>query len=104
MPPLQSWARAATKGSVGFLVIMKGRNIVLALALSVMLTLALALLYIFWSTDSGVYWMLHESSGTGGISAVAGGVSNNFLMGMLVLELFLFLIILGLLQTKHARR
>ena len=45
-----------------------------------------------------------RSPGIGGIDAVAGGVSSSFLIALMVLELFIFLIIFGLLQAKHARR
>lgn len=83
---------------------MNGRNIVLALALSMSLTLGLAFVYILWPFMSAVLWSMVRNPGIGGIDVVAGGVSSRFLIAMLVLEPFLFLIIFGLLQTKHTRR
>ena len=76
----------------------------LALALSMVITLGLAFVYILWPLMSAVLWSMLRNPGIGGIDVVAGGVSSSFLIAMLVLEPFLFLIIFGLLQAKHTRR
>ncbi len=83
---------------------MKVRNILLAFLLSMTLTFGLAFVYVFYPMIFAVLRRMLRSPGIGGIDAVAGGVSSSFLIALMVLELFIFLIIFGLLQGKHARR
>jgi hypothetical protein len=81
------------------------RNIFLALFLSLGLTLVSGVLYAFYplmSASLGSLWGAIFSTGpqTGGIGAVAGGVSESFLKVLLILALVLFLIIFPVLQKR----
>lgn len=84
------------------------RNILLALLLSLALTFTLAFLYAFYPLILGVLslvWKGITSSGpqTGGIGAVAGGVSVS-LTKTLAVAAALFLIIFPLLQKRSAKQ
>jgi hypothetical protein len=81
------------------------RNIFLALFLSLGLTFVSAVLYTFYpliAASIGMVWKSILSSGpnTGGIGAVAGGVSGSFLNVVLIVAFVLFLIILAILQKR----
>ena len=81
------------------------RNIFLAVFLSLVLTFVSAVLYTFYpliAASLGLALNSIVSSGpqTGGIGAVAGGVSASFLNVLLILAFVLFLIIFALLQKR----
>lgn len=81
------------------------RNIFLALSISLGLTFVSAVLYTFYpliAASLGLVLNSIVSSGpqTGGIGAVAGGVSASFLNVLLILAFVLFLIIFALLQRR----
>ena len=81
------------------------RNILLALFLSLGVTFVSAILYAFSpliAASLGLVLNSIVSSGpqTGGIGAVAGGVSPSFLNVLLILAFVLFLIIFVLLQKR----
>ena len=82
---------------------MTGRNIFLALMLSVPLTFVVVIAYTFYPFISVLLSNALSSSGTGGVGAVAGGVSSLFLSALLVAPI-LFLIIFALLQRRSATR
>ncbi len=81
------------------------RNIFLAFFLSLGLTFVSAVLYTFYpliAAGFGLAWNSIVSRGpqTGGIGAVAGGVSASFLNVLIILAFLLFLIIFALLQRR----
>ena len=81
------------------------RNLLLALFRSLGVTFVSAILYAFYPImAAGLGLVLNSivSSGaqTGGIGAVAGGVSTSFLKTLLILGFVLFLIIFVLLQKR----
>lgn len=82
---------------------MMGRNITLALLLSLILTFLLAIIYALFPLISAMLGDLFRSPGTGGITAVAGGIGGPFFLMLLLIEPILFLIIFALLKRKRAR-
>jgi hypothetical protein len=85
-----------------------GRNILLALFLSLFLTLVFAAFYTFYPVISlilGSLWNGIASSqpDSNGIAAVAGGVSESFLAVLVVLAPILFCIIFALLQKRTVK-
>ncbi len=80
------------------------RNIFLAFFLSLGLTFVSAVLYTFYpliAAGFGLAWnSVSRSPQTGGIGAVAGGVSASFLNVLIILAFLLFLIIFALLQRR----
>ena len=85
-----------------------GRNILLALFLSLCLTLGFAAFYTFYPVISLILsslWHRIASSqpDTSGIAAVAGGVSESFLAMLLVVASILFCIIFALLQKRTVK-
>ena len=82
-----------------------GRNILLALLLSLLLTPALAVLYTLYPLISAILslaWKGITASGpqTAGIGAVAGGVSGSFSKMLVILGAAIFLIVFSLLQKR----
>lgn len=88
---------------------MIAKNILLALLLALPLTFALAFLYTFYPIILAILslvWKGIVSSGpqTGGIGAVAGGVSVSSLKTLVIVAAILFLIIFALLQKRSMKR
>ena len=88
---------------------MIGKNLLLAFVLSLLLTLALAFLYTFYPillALLGLIWQGITSKGpqTGGIGAVAGGVSKSFLITLVIVVAVSFLIIFAVLQKRSRKR
>ncbi len=83
---------------------MTARNIVLALLLSFALTFVGTILYVFSPAIASLLSSQSNSAETGGIGAVAGGVSSFFLSVLLIVEPILFLSIFALLQRKGTKR
>jgi hypothetical protein len=83
---------------------MTTRNILLALLLSFALTFVVAIIYTFYPLISVLLSNASGGAETGGIGAVAGGVSSSFLFALLVVEPILFLTIFALLQRRGAKR
>lgn len=79
------------------------RNIFLSLLLSIILTFILAIIYAFSPISAILASLLSRRDGTGGIGAVAGGLSESFLLVLLVAGPVLFLIIFSLLQRRHVK-
>lgn len=85
-----------------------GRNILLALLLSLVLTLVIAVFYTFSPMITAILSLLWrgivsrgpESSGVG---AVAGGVSESFLKVLVLVAPILFFIILALLHKRSLK-
>jgi H+/Cl- antiporter ClcA len=82
-----------------------GRNILIALLLSLFLTLVLGAFYTFYPVILLILaslWNRIASSqqDSNGIAAVAGGVSESFLMVLVVVAPILFFIIFALLQKR----
>ena len=87
--------------------ILKLKDIVTALLVSMTLTFGAGFLYVFYPIITALFRIMFESSGTAGtdgVVAVAVGVSRSFLLALFMLEPFIFLIIFALLQKRHARR
>ena len=85
-----------------------GRNLLLALALSLSLTLVFATFYTFYPVISlilSALWNRIASSQpeSSGIAAVAGGVSESFLMVLAIVAPILFFIIFALLQKRTVK-
>ena len=78
------------------------RNVFLALFLSLMLTLGLVVLYALYPLVTALLSSMARNPDTGGIAAVAGGVSVSFLK-IVFIELILFLVIFVLLQKRRVR-
>jgi len=88
---------------------MIGRNALLALLLSLPLTLALGFLYalspLILAMLSFLWKGITSSAGeTGGIGAVAGGVSVSFSKMLALVAAILFLIIFAVLQKRSMQR
>lgn len=83
---------------------MRTRNILLALLLSFALTFVVAIVFTFYPLISVLLSNASSGSETGGIGAVAGGVSSPFFFALLVVEPVLFLIIFALLQRSGTKR
>lgn len=81
----------------------KRSNIFLALLLSLTLTLLCLVLYALYPLVSAIMSSSLRSPGTGGIAAVAGGVSDSGLK-VLLIEPILFLIVFTLLERRRVRR
>jgi hypothetical protein len=84
------------------------RNILLALLLSLLLTLAFFVLYTFYPLISLVLssvlrGIVSRSPESNGIAAVAGGVSESFLKTLVLIVPILFLIIFALLQKRSLK-
>ena len=82
-----------------------GRNMLLSLIMSVSMTLAFAVLYVFYPQLS---FFLTSLSGPGdsgtessGISAVAGGAGGSFLVTLFLIAALLFAVIFALLQRRR---
>ena len=87
---------------------MMVRNLFLSLILSLALTFVVTVLYIFYPVLSLLISGLLQSlfsrdAQTGGIAAVAGGVSGTFLSTAMILALAVFFVIFALLQTRSSR-
>jgi len=85
-----------------------GRNILVALVLSLSLTLVLGAAYTFYPLISLILtslWNRIASSqpDSNGIAVVAGGVSESFLRALVVVAPILFFIIFGLLQKRTVK-
>ena len=85
-----------------------GRNILVALLLSLCLTLLLGAFYTFYPVVSLILtglWNRIASSqpDSNGIAAVAGGVSESFLKMLVVVAPVLFIIIFALLQKRTVK-
>jgi len=85
-----------------------GKNILLALLLSLSLTLVVAACYTFYPVILLILsslWNRIASSqpDSNGIAAVAGGVSESFLKVLVVVAPILFFIIFGLLQKRTVK-
>ena len=78
-------------------------NIFLALLLSLILTLLSVILYILYPLVSAIMASSPRSPDTGGIAAVAGGVSESWLK-VLLIEPIVFLIVFALLQRRRVKR
>lgn len=83
-----------------------GRNILVALVLSLSLTLVLGAVYTFYPVISLILtslWNRIASSqpDSNGIAVVAGGVSESFLRVLVVVAPILFFMIFGLLQKRR---
>ena len=78
------------------------RNIFLALFLSMLLILLSFVVYAFYPFAFAISRSMLRSPDTGGIGAVAGGVSVS-LLKILLLEPIVFLLIFALLQRRRAR-
>ena len=83
---------------------MRTRNILLALLLSFTLTFVVLIVFMFYPLIPVLLSEASSGSETGGIGAVAGGVSSSFLFALLIVEPVLFLIIFALLQRRGAMR
>ena len=86
-----------------------GRNLLLALLLSLSLTLVFAVLYIFFPVISSILtslWSGFASSqpDRNEIAAVAGGASTAFLKGLVFVAPILFFAIFVLLQKRTTSR
>jgi hypothetical protein len=81
---------------------MVGRNLILALFLSFILTIAVAIVYAFFPLISVMLSGLFDSHGTGGIAVVAGGMSRASFLKLLLIETIFFLLIFALLQWRRA--
>jgi len=84
-------------------------RIALALVLSVSLVVLLGFLYTFYPLIFAMLSSLRHAfssnpAGTGGITAVAGGLSSSFLISLLLLEPFLFFIIFAVLQRRSQKK
>jgi|GEM_PF-3808819 len=85
-----------------------GRNILVALVLSLSLTLVLGAVYTFYPVISLILtslWNRIASSqpDSNGIAVVAGGVSESFLRVLVVVAPILFFMIFGLLQKRTVK-
>ena len=78
-------------------------NIFLALFLSLIITLLCLVLYALYPLVSAIVASSLRSPDTGGIAAVAGGVSESALK-VLLIEPVVFLILFALLQRRRVRR
>lgn len=68
------------------------------------LTFGAGFVYSFYPIMFAVLGSRFRSPGTGGVVAVAGGVSNSFLLALFMLEPLIFLIIFAWLRAKHVAR
>ena len=87
---------------------MIGRNMLLAVLLSLPLTLALAVLYTFYPLISAILrtvWKGISSSSphSSGVAVVAGGVSESFLKTLVIVAAIIFLLIFALLQKRSMK-
>ena len=83
-----------------------GRNFSLALLLSITLTFVVAIAYALYPFVSAITSGLLSNrggTGTGGIGAVAGGVSESFLLIVLLAEPILFFIVFVYLERRRTR-
>ena len=83
------------------------KNILLALLLSLSLTLVVAACYTFYPVIllilSSLWNRIASQPESNGIAAVAGGVSESFLKVLVVVAPILFFIIFGLLQKRTVK-
>ena len=77
-----------------------GSNALMAAMLSLTLTVMLAVLYVFYPLILALFSTFLNSSGSGGVVIVAGGMSGWFFKILFPLALILFVIIFGLLQRR----
>ena len=81
------------------------RNVLIALPLSLALTVILAVVYaVYPIIAKAVAGFSEGAAGTGGVGAVAGGVGESFLWAALWLEPVLFLFIFTLLMRGRVLR
>jgi hypothetical protein len=80
---------------------MISKNIFLALLLSLIVTFLFAIVYAFFPLISAMLSDVFRSPRSGGITAVAGGVSKSFFLMWLFIEPILFLIIFSWLQRRR---
>ena len=79
------------------------KNIIKSLVASVSLTFAIGIVYVLYSsTITGQFG--DSQAGTGGIGAVAGGISESILTVLLIAIPVLFLIAFLFLQKRHPRQ
>jgi hypothetical protein len=79
-----------------------GKNLILSLLLSLVLTALAAFTYSFYSPPFSFVISTSGDSEIGGMSAVAGGVSQWFLLLLLIAPV-LFIVIFLLLQKRSAK-
>lgn len=91
-------------GSLDYIPAMTKRNILLALLLSFPLTFFVVVVYTFYPLISVLLSNASSGSETGGIGAVAGGVSSLFFYALLIVEPILFLTIFALLQRRSGAK
>jgi hypothetical protein len=80
------------------------RNVLLALLVSLTLTFVAAAVYVLYPLARVI--LLAYSGGTagsGGVGAVAGGVSESLLLILLLCEPLLFLVVFALLRRRRAK-
>jgi predicted histidine transporter YuiF (NhaC family) len=87
---------------------MTVRNLFLSLVLSLVLTFVITVLYVFYPVLSLIVGSMFRSvsstnAHSDGIAAVAGGVSDSFLLIVVVMALALFLLIFTFLQRRSRR-
>ena len=80
-----------------------GTNVLMSALLSLTLTVMFAVLYVFYPLILALFSTFLNSSGSGRVVIVAGGVSRWFFKILFPLALILFLIIFGLLQRKRIK-
>ena len=102
--PIEDRISFSCGGHLDYILNMTTRNILLSLLLSFTLTFVVVLILVFYPFIS--VWLSNASSGseTGGIGAVAGGVSSFFFFALLILEPILFLTIFALLQRRSGAK
>jgi hypothetical protein len=79
-----------------------GRNLILALLLSFILTFMVAIVYALFPLMSVMLSGLFNSHSSGGIAVVAGGMSRASFLKLLLIETIFFLIIFAFLQRRRA--
>jgi Na+/glutamate symporter len=80
---------------------MTGKNIFLALLLSLVLTFILAVIYAFYPLIPIILSNVNRENGS--VGAVGGGLSARFLKALLIVEPVLFIAILAFLRWRSAK-
>ena len=101
---IDEWISFSCAVNFDYILPMTTRNILLALLLSFTLTFVVLIVFMVYPLISVMLSEASIRSETGGIGAVAGGVSSFFLFALLIAEPILFLIIFALLQRRGAKR
>ncbi len=86
---------------MGNIVAMTGKNIFMALLLSLILTFILAVIYAFYPLIPIILSNVNRENG--GIGAVGGGLSTRFLKALLIVEPVLFIAILAFLRWRSVK-